>query len=152
MITLKNGDKWIIDGSEYDGIDYKEACKGNIPKTGTRDFVEKLCKARGYDNKNRAYIEPRKLVDCETYKSLVPPWDGEPSGYWDCNFDVFNEVLGSVAVYTKSNPWSTIYEMPWGSIIVVFQRADCGGYDVEIAVRVYDCYSDYLKDVVKTVE
>jgi hypothetical protein len=34
--------------------------------------------------------------------------------------------------------------MPWNDIIVVFVQADCGGCDVEIVVKKYNCYANYL--------
>lgn len=135
MIVLNNGDKWIIDDSEYENMDYVEACKGNVPLTEIKDFVERLCEAHKYDNDHRELLTPRKLTDragCQ---------------YWDANHDVFKEVLGSIANSVRSNPWSAIYEMPWGDIIVVFIQPDCGGYDVEVAVKVYTDYWDYFNAV-----
>lgn len=136
MIILKNGDKWIIDEEETKDLDYEEACKGNVPLTEIKDFIKKLCKAYEHDNDcGDENVDPRKLTD---------RFEG---GYWDCNFDVFKEVFGSVAVSVITNPWSTVYKMPWNDFIVVFAQADCGGYDVETAIKVYNCYADYLLDV-----
>lgn len=142
MITLSNGDRWIIDDSEWEDqdIEYEEACKGNIPETDVRDFVEKLCKSRSCDDNTHEYFEPRKLTT-----------EHFSDGYWDCNFDPFSEVFGSIAGTIISNPWSTVYVMPWNEVIVVFQRADSGGYDVETVVKVYDCFDTYFKQVVKVM-
>lgn len=136
MIILENGDKWIIDAKEIKDMDYTEATQGKVPLTNLEHFVERLCEAYRYDNQNRESLLPRKLTGTEE----------EERGYWDANFDVFSEVLGSVATITTSNPWSKVYKMPWNDVIVVFVQADGGGYDVERAVKRYDCYTDYLLD------
>lgn len=130
MIILENGDKWIIDDEEIDNLDYEKACKGNVSLTSLEHFIERLCEAKRYDNQNGELLLPRKLTD-------------QLGGYWDCNFDVFKEVLGSVAISVLSNPWSTVYKMPWNDIIVVFTQPD-GGCDVETAVKKYSCYTEYL--------
>ena len=138
MITLPNGDKWIYDEEEYKsrGISYEEACKGNIPQTTIKSFVEKIYKAHNRDdNSTLPFYVPRKLIK---------EFD---KGHWDCNFDVFKEVFGSVAISVLSNPWSTVYKMSWNDYVVVFVQADCGGYDCETALKVYNCYSNYLLDV-----
>ena len=134
MITLKNGDKWILDDLEIKGLDYAEACKGNVPSTEVKDFIEKLCKNCRHDNNKSELMLPRKLTK-------------EFDGYWDCNFNPFDEVFGSVAKSVKYNPWSTVYEMPWGDVIVVFTQPDCGGYDVETVVKVYSDYWVYFDAV-----
>lgn len=139
MITLSNGDKWIIDELECNGIDYREVRKGNIPETSIRSFIERLCKAHRYnsdigdDDNGYEYLLPRKLTNKLS------------GGYWDCNFDVFAEVFGSVAEIKIANPWSNVYRMPWGKVIVVFKRPICGECDT--TVKVYDCYEDYLNAV-----
>lgn len=131
MIILSNGDKWIIDDSEWvdADIDYMEACKGNIPRTNVRDFVKKLCDDDSHDI-------PRKL----THEF--------PEGYWDADFDPYKEVLGSIAVASILNPWSEVYCMPWGEVIVVYRKADGGGYDVMTATEVYKCPEDYFAAVI----
>ena len=136
MITLPNGNKWIIDDLEIKDLNYAEACKGNVPETEIKNFVERLCKAFRHDDKDgkSECLLPRKLTE-------------KFDGYWDCNFDVFKEVLGSIAKSVKSNPWSVVYEMPWDSIVVVFEQADCGGYDAETAVKVYSDYWEYFNAV-----
>lgn len=140
MITLSNGDKWVIDGSEWkdQGIPYEEACKGNIPETDVRDFVSRLCSYHNCEDEeyNDDFILPRKLTVRDSGK-----------GYWDCNFNVFEEVLEHIAIASRSNPWSKIYKMEWGEVVVVFQRADSGGYDTEVVVKVYEGYEDYYEDV-----
>lgn len=134
MIILENGDKWIIDDEELDNLDYDEACKGNVPFTDIKDFVERVCENHRHDNKNKGLLTPRKLTFTED----------EEGGYWDCNFDVFKEVLGSVAVAVISNPWSTVYKMPWNDVIVVFTQS--AGCDAETVTKKYNCYTNYLLD------
>jgi len=133
MITLSNGDRWILGSSEWKdvGISYEDACKCKIPETSKREFVEKLCKyySRGY-NEKELNVEPRK-------------WTNEFEGYWDGNFNVFSEVFGDLAIRTVSNPWSRVYEMPWGDVVVVYTDVDSGGYDAAWYIEVYKNLEDY---------
>lgn len=139
MIVLENGDKWIIDTSEIRDADYLEACKGNLPLTEIKDFVERLCKSYNCDNDREdrgvEHLTPCKLTDLFA------------EGYWDSDFDAFGEILGSVALSAITHPWARVYRMPWNTVIVVFIRADSGGYDIEIATKTYDSYDCYLESI-----
>ena len=132
MITLKNGDKWIIDDRELEaaekaGISYEKACEGNLPETSVDDFVRELL-----DDRSSCF--PRKLTD----------WEG---GYWDCNFDPYKEVLGSLAAHTLTTDFFTAYEMPSGEVLVVYKGADSGGYDVTTKVATFASREEYMKAV-----
>lgn len=127
MITLSNGDKWIIDDSEWEaaGIPDEEANKGNIPGTSLQEFIEAVA--------NGSYL-PRKLTH-----------DTFPDGYWDCNYNVFEEAFADIAMAQILNPWSKVYRMPWGHIYVVFSAVDSGGYDAETVVEKFESAEEYLK-------
>lgn len=129
MITLSNGDKWITSDREWEdaGITDEEACKGNIPATTVREFIEKLCE----DNR---WCDALKLTD-------------RYGGYWDVNFDCLSEVLGDTAVGQLHIDMMDVYEMLWGHIYVVYYRPDSGGYDAERLVKRYDSAYDYKKEV-----
>lgn len=131
MITLSNGDKWIIDDSEWKeaGIDYKEACKGNIPATDAREFIEKLIDE---SNDGGEYFLPRKLVDMNG------------SGYWNANFNPYKEVLGDTAVKAISNKWSVVYRMPWEDVIVVTVG---DGYDAVTLLTRFKNIEEYMSAV-----
>ena len=124
MITLSNGDKWIIGDKEWEEADitYEEAIKGNIPDTSVRGFIEELLDSEDY-------LLPAKLTD-------------SMGGFWDPNFSVFKEVLGDVATRKISNNWSDVYEMPWGHIYVVYQQADNGWYDAETNLKRFKHFKD----------
>jgi len=129
MITLSNGDRWIIDDKEWEdaNIPYEEAIKGNIPETSAREFIEEL-----FNNQDDLLL-PRKLTD----------WEG---GYWDCNFFV-GAVLDDVAVRKVANSWSSVYEMPWGHVYIMYDQADSGGYDVEMGFEKFENVDEYMKKV-----
>jgi hypothetical protein len=120
MITLPNGDKWIIDDSEWQnaGIAHAQAILGNIPATTYDDFLAKLLS----DD-----VLPRKLTD----------WHG---GYWDCNFDAYREVLGALANRRASTDAFDAYEYG-GKVYVVYTEADVG--DSITCVQVFDSVSEY---------
>jgi hypothetical protein len=133
VIVLSNGDKWIIDDSEWKeaGIPYEEAKEGNLPITPVEDFIKAVC---DYYTTDESHVDPRK-------------WTNRYGGYWDANFDVFKEVFSDIAGHKIENPWSTVYEMPWGKIIVVFYIPDSGGYDCQYLVEIYDNREEYMKQV-----
>jgi hypothetical protein len=131
MITLSNGDKWIIDESEVDGDSKgnmpktcEEVC--NLPETPIREFIEKLI--------SDEYYVPRKLTS-------------EFGGYWNCNFDSLKEILSDVAVKILQNDFSKVYEMPWMEVLVVYKCADSGGYDVTTKVARFANREEYMKAV-----
>jgi len=127
MIILSNGDKWITDDKEWEkpDIPYEEACEGKIPETTVREFVEYMCSSD--------YSIPRKLIDM----------DG--MGYWDANSDWAVEVLADAAVRKATNDWGIAYEMPWGHVIVVSYRPDCGGCDAEKVTTVLNSADEYME-------
>ena len=130
MITLSNGDKWVIDDKEWKdaNIPYEEAIKGNIPETSVREFVEEL-----FDNQDDLIL-PRKLtIDAG-------------AGYWNANFSI-SEVLDDVSVRKIENDWSSVYEMPWGHVYIVYEQSDGGGYDVEIGLKRFESAEEYTKEV-----
>lgn len=98
MITLPNGDKWIIDDREYKGVSNRKRRNGQLPETSIRDFIEELI-----DPQNHCL--PRKLTK-------------DFGGYWDCNFAPYSEILGAIAIKKIKNAFSEVYEMPWGDILV----------------------------------
>lgn len=128
MIILSDGSKWVIDSSEWKdaGIPYEDAKKCKIPLTSKREFVRML-------------VEPSSGF-------LPRKWTPETNGYWDCHFDV-SEVLEDIATRKVVTPWSRVYEMPWKEVIVMFEEADSGGYDVRTSVVAYLNYAEYLKAV-----
>jgi len=147
MIILSDGSKWILDASEWKnaGIEYEEACKGNIPITDTKEFIKALCAYHSEENETEEshpdapdFMLPRKLTAGITSGS---------EGYWDANFNPLVEILGDVATKIISNPWSQVYEMPWGEVIVVYEGRDCGGYDTAVFTKVYNDFASYLSVV-----
>lgn len=139
MITLSNGDKWVIDNSEWQdaGIDYEEACKGNIPETDKRKFVERLCAYHKRGSESDEYLLPKKLIFDKTF----------PDGYWDFNFDVFSEVFGDLATRKFSTPWCDVYTMPWAKVLVLYYVSDEDGYNSTAYVEVYDDFDQYTTAV-----
>jgi len=152
MITLSNGDKWILGEFEWEdaGIDYKEASKGNLPEMEPRRFVKILCDHRNYEREHRDLNKPDE-DEYEFKGKFITPrklsFEHFPDGYWDCNYSVISEVLGDLATKHFSNLWSEVYVMPWGEVLVVFEGADCGGYDVTSFIEVYANFDEYLKVV-----
>ena len=132
MIILSNGDKWIIDDSEWEeaGIEYEEACKGNIPVTTVEDFVDKLI------NGDVGLMIPRKLTDYF------------PEGYWDGNLDAKIEVLRDAAVKTITNEWSYVHEMPWGHVIVAARaESEDGEGEYISSLTKFENVEDYMRAV-----
>ena len=130
MITLSDGDKWITDDSEWKaaGISYEEACKGNLPEITIREFIEKMYN----DNENGGWKIPEKLTDTNGSK------------HWSTNFEWTSAVLGDIAVRKSINPWSEVYEMPWGHVYVVFTKEDL--YEPGNGFERYDNVEDYMKE------
>ncbi len=132
MIILSNGDYWILDDSEWKdaGISYEDATACKIPLMPIRKFIEKLVAANESEDE---YLLPRK-------------WTNEfPEGYWDCNFDVYDEVFADAAVQTIINDWSTVYIMPWQHVYVVYKDVDSGGYDACTKVTKLESVDMYIK-------
>ncbi len=139
MIILKDGSKWIIDEEEYQGQSEDRKKKGRLPITATRKFVERLVaasdgEANADDEIETEYFSPRK-------------WTSNMGGYWDANFDAFKEILSDVAIRKLENPWSNVYEMPWGAIIVTYKKEDSGGFDVAEYTKTFENYGAYVKKV-----
>lgn len=137
MIVLSNGDKWVLDDSEWKdaGIEYKEARKGNLPITDTRESIKILCAYYSKDDHPDApdFMCPRKLTN-------------EFGGYWDANYSALSEILGDVALRELNNDWSHVYEMSWGEVIVVYEGSD-GGYDAAVFTKTFNSYEEYHKAV-----
>ncbi len=131
MITLSNGDRWIVDDSEWIDLDipYGDACACRIPETTIKEFVEKIEESLNNDD---VYL-PRK-------------WTAEYGGYWDCNLDI-EEVFKDVAVRTIPNKWSTVFIMPWGAVYVVYTTTDSGGYDACAGIVSFTDLGEYKKAV-----
>jgi hypothetical protein len=132
MITLSNGDMWIIDDSEWEkaGISYEDTCPKKIPKTSIRKFIERLYTAQ----EKGEYLNPQK-------------WMTKFGGSWDCNFSVYREVFGDAARDIIENAWSTVYIMRWGHVYVVFQSDDLGGYDVCTMLERFENLEEYKNAV-----
>jgi hypothetical protein len=134
MITLSNGDKWIIDDSEVEGRDEPQSFEeaGNLPETTAREFIDQLVD-------RKVYTSPQKLVrgheGCENY------------GYWDYNSNPYVEILSDVAVKTIKNDFSAVHEMPWGEVLVAYRDVDSGGYDSCIKVARFANREEYMKSV-----
>lgn len=139
MIILSNGDKWILDDSEWEDADisYEDATACKLPVMPIREFIEKLVAANESDGE---YLLPRK-------------WTSEfPEGYWDANFDVYEEVFTDASSRTITNGWSTVYVMPWGYVYVVYKDVDSGGYDAYTEVTKLENFEEYRKAVLGEVE
>jgi len=119
MIFLSDINEWVINA--------KEVRKHKLPLADKWAFVEMLME--------------------EIHGETPRKWTPFTGGYWDANFDVLSEMLGDIAVRVLTNPWSQVYEMPWGEVIIVFTRVDCGGYDAEIGIVTCPSYDEYLKAV-----
>ena len=133
MIKLSNGDHWILDDSEWENADipYEDATARKIPTMSVREFIEKLAASHKEESVG---LLPRK-------------WTNEfPEGYWDGNFDVYEEVFTDTAVHKITNPWSKVYIMPWKHIYVIYQKADIGGYDVCTGINKFDSLADYVRE------
>ncbi len=110
MLTLPNGDKWILDDSELPATDLLHL---DLPaEVSAKEFVQQLVERWGE-------IYPRKGTK-EFHDGL----------YWDCNFNVCDEVLGTICTNYLKNIFFKVYEMPWKEILVVYAAADEGGYEV----------------------
>jgi hypothetical protein len=103
MITLSNGDRWIIDDKEIEGISYEDAQAAKIPATDIREFVNRLVKGDWY---------------------LARKWVPEMGGFWDANFKANDEVLDSVSTAKVHTPFFQAYEMPWDEVLVVGRDSD----------------------------
>lgn len=132
MIILSNGDKWILDDSEWEDTDisYEDATACKLPVMSIREFIEKLAAANKSDDE---YLLPRKWTNAF------------PEGYWDCNFNVYEEVFTSAASKIITNPWSKVYIMPWGHVYVVYQAIDDDGCDSYIEVTKLESFEEYRR-------
>lgn len=135
MITLPNGDKWIIDYREIDaakaaGITHEEQAKGNIPETTMEDFLDELL-----HRDDHSCFLPHKLVVCGA------------TSHWFARGDPCNEVLAAIAVKSIKNAFSNVHEMPSGEVHVIYDGADLGGYDVETKVVSFASRDEYMKAV-----
>lgn len=131
MIILSNGDKWILDDSEWEGagIPYDDAKDCKLPIMSIREFIEKLVVANESDD---AYFIPRK-------------WTEFMGGYWDANFDPYGEVFADAAIQTVTNDWSKVYVMPWGHVYVIYKDVDSGGSDACTKVTKLESVHIYIK-------
>jgi hypothetical protein len=119
MITLTNGDKWIISEKELESVD---GFRTELPPTDIKDFLEELLNGN---------CLPRKLVN---------------NSLWDCNFDAHTEILTAIAVVKKVCDFFVVYEMAWGEIIVIYH--DQEGYDPVLRAGRFEdrrAYMEYLK-------
>lgn len=123
MITLSNGDRWIIDESELTSDD--NGVPNKLKEISAREFVEKLLSNEFF---------PRKLVNHEDFDE----------GYWCANFDAHKEVLGTIAVWTKNLEFCVVHEMPWGEVIVVYLKGD---YSVEKGFKAFHDKKAYMDAV-----
>jgi hypothetical protein len=106
MITLPNGDKWILDDEEIKNIPYERAKQGYVPATTIEDFLDKLLNPQPED-----CFLPRKLTE-------------KFGGYWDCNFNVHYEVLSAIAINITRTDFLTACEMADGKVYVIFTAPD----------------------------
>lgn len=138
MIILSNGDKWVLDDSEWEdrGISYEDATACKIPLMPVREFIEKLAAANESDDE---YLIPGKWTNAF------------PEGYWDANFNVYEEVFMDASAWTIDNDWSTVYVMPWDHVYVIYQKADSGGYDVCTGIAKFENITEYQKAVIGEV-
>lgn len=90
MITLVNGDKWIIDEKELESVEGSK-----LPTMDIRDFLNELL--------NGGCL-PRKFYNrC-----------------WDSNFDAHTEILTAISAQKMERDFFVVYEMTWGEIIVIY--------------------------------
>lgn len=130
MITLSNGDKWIIDDKEIKGLN---VFGGELPaETPTNDFLNQLIYGKSF---------PRKLI-----KFPIP---GESFGkpYWDSNFSSYLEILTDFAEKVIVTPFCEVLVMPEGLVHVYYTGPDCGGYDCETKRETYNSWQEYANAV-----
>ncbi|HLD91013.1 MAG TPA: hypothetical protein VI911_08385 [Patescibacteria group bacterium] len=129
MIVLPNGDKWILDDSEWKdaGISYEDACACKLPIMSNEEFINEL-------------INPTNNNPFEGLK-LPRKWTTEFNGYWDCNFSVF-EIFDALCTKKITTPWLLLYVMPWGKVLVVYTEVnDCG--EAETGYMMYNSMEEY---------
>ncbi len=129
MITLPNGDKWIIDDEELENHSREDLQEGNLPETPINEFLNNLLHPKEED-----CFLPRKLTT-------------EFGGYWDCNFDAIREILSQLAKNKVTTEFLIAYEMPNNEIHVVYRCADSGGYDVTTEVKTFKNREEYHQAV-----
>jgi len=136
VIVLSNGDKWILDDSEWESanISYEDATACKLPVMPIREFIERIAAASEPDGE---HLLPRKWTNA---------FD---EGYWDANFNVYEEVFVSAASQIITNPWSKVYIMPWGHVYAVYQMVDSGGYDAYTEVTKLESFEEYKEMVLK---
>lgn len=133
MITLPNGDKWIVDSREWRsmGITYEESLKADLPATTYMEFVEKFCEER---------CLPEKLVSYPNGKRL-----------WVYDLDVFKEVFSAICIEKTVAPWCEVYKMPWGHITVKYLEWDDDRIEFLITTALFRSEFEY-KAAYKTVQ
>jgi hypothetical protein len=123
MLILPNGDKWVLDDSEWKdaGISYEDACACKLPIMSNEEFINALISPGGFKL-------PRK-------------WTTEFNGYWDGNFSVF-EIFDALCTKKITTPGLLLYVMPWGKVLVVYTEVnDCG--EAETGYMVYNSMEEY---------
>jgi len=131
VIVLSNGDKWILNNSEWldADISYEDVAIGKLPIMPIREFIEKL--------------------DALDGPVLARKWTDQYGGYWAANFNVYEEVFTDAASEIISNLWSKVYVMPWGHVYVVYQESDGGGYDICTRMSRLESFEAYKGTVLK---
>lgn len=128
MITLPNGDKWIIDDRELEGVPTEQWRVGNLPATTIEDFLKELLD----ESEDHPFRLPRKLTP-------------SMGGYWDANFNPYHEVLGGIAINIVKTDFFSAYEMADGKVYVAYMDMDC--YDAVTKVKIYPSRKEYADDV-----
>ncbi len=101
MITLPNGDRWVIDYEEVRGLP-----RGDFPPaTSIDDFVHTLL------------YKPKFLA--WKYSTEHEQWRGA---------DVYSQVLGQIAINVINTEFITVYELPQGQVVVVHNSYDEDDY------------------------
>ena len=133
MITLPNGDKWILDDKEWESLNipYEDVIACKIPEMSYETFIDRLTQSVLDKDSEDLNIIPRK-------HSIFLG-----GGFWDANFDAFEEVFPAIAVRKRSYPWCSVYAMPWGKTYVVYTQMDKESGEAITAVTVYANLDDY---------
>lgn len=125
MIILPNGDKWIIDDRELNGLSDEDISNGKIPITSIENFINDLVKGD---------CLPRKLVNEEGWGNC-----------WDCNFDPYKEVLEGFAVRSVTTEFMTAYDLVNGKVAVVYITSN--GSTSSKKIKLYENSEEYMRAV-----
>jgi hypothetical protein len=136
MLTLPDGQKWIVDGKELT----RKICAARPdrvlaepPEVTPEEFIARLLRSAYKKWPNRGFRLVPMYARTDKYGS-----------YWELSVDnPYHAIFKGVSAASLVTPFFGAYEMPWGPIHVLYAAEDDRTGSKRTAVKTFESWDEF---------